>query len=294
MASSSTSSFALSCSVCGMLSQNPASFTDDRTSCVKCSVVAVLEARVSELEERLRSVEAAKRSYSEVLTGPAVRSDSVRSVSEASPPASSVQPGQDQGDFVTVRGKRSCKRKNLEHQPLPVCNRFAPLSVTPAEPDTLVIGSSIVRDVKLPAVSVRCYPGARVGDIEGNLRLLKQGGKRFRRVVIHAGGNDARRSQSEVLKVQVGAVCELAKSMSDAVIFSGPLPNLVNNEMYSRISAFNCWLSRWCKSNNVHFVNNHRAFWGRPELFRRDGIHPNLEGASLLSQNLAASLSHLN
>ncbi|KAK7922443.1 hypothetical protein WMY93_009345 [Mugilogobius chulae] len=56
-----------------------------------------------------------------------------------------------------------------------------------------------IRDVELPAASVRCYPGARMGDIEGNLRLLKQSRQRFRRVVIHAGGNDARRRQSEVL-----------------------------------------------------------------------------------------------
>lgn len=151
--------------------------------------------------------------------------------------------------------------------------------------------SSIVRDVKLPAVSVRCLPGARVGDIEGQLRLLKQGGRRFRRIVIHAGGNDVRRRQSEVLKLQVGAVCELAKSMSDAVIYSGPLANRVNDEMYSRHLSFNCWLSRWCKENSVGFVDNWGAFWGRPWLIHRDGIHPTLDGASLLSANMAASLS---
>lgn len=250
---------------------------------------------MTELEERLRRCEAkASASYSEVAVGSAANPCSARSVSRASPPAFPTQLGQDQGRFVTVRGKSSAKRKHLVHQPLPVYNRFSPLSDTPAEPDTLVIGSSIVRDVKLPAVSVRCYPGARVGDIEGNLRLLKQGGKRFRRIVIHAGGNDARRRQSEVLKLQVGAVCELAKSMSDTVIYSGPLPNRVNDEMYSRLSSFNCWLSRWCKENSVGYIDNWRAFWGKPGLIRRDGIHPTLDGAFLLAQNLADSFSHLN
>jgi lysophospholipase L1-like esterase len=109
--------------------------------------------------------------------------------------------------------------------------------------------------------------------------------------VIHAGGNDIRRRQSEILKVQVGAVCELAKSMSDTVIYSGPLPNLVNDEMYSRHLSFNCWLSRWCEQNYVGYVNNWSAFWGKPRLMRRDGIHPNLDGASLLSKNVADSLS---
>ena len=249
---------------------------------------------MSQLEERLRSIEAAKRSYSEVVTGTVARSFSGSSVSETSPPARPLQPGSDQDGFVTVRGRKSASQAHVAHQPLHVHNRFSPLSDAPAKTETLVIGSSIVRDVKLPAVSVRCYPGARVGDIEGNLRLLKQGGNRFRRVVIHAGGNDARRGHSEVLKIQVAAVCQLAKSMSDAVIFSGPLPNLVNDVMYSRHSSFNCWLRRWCNSNGIHFVDNWSAFWGKPGLIRRDGIHPTSEGASLLSQNLAASLSHLN
>lgn len=244
-----------------------------------------------ELEERLLKVEAeASASRSEAASGTAAGSsndsDSI-SVSETSPSAHPAQPGEDQGGFVTVQSKHKVKRKRIEHQPPNVQNREP-------EPDTLLIGSSIVRDVKLPAVSVRCYPGARVGDIEGNLRLLKQGGRRFRRVVIHAGGNDARRRQSEVLKLQVAAVCELAKSMSDTVIFSGPLPNLTSDEMYSRHLSFNSWLARWCKENSVSYVRNYEAFLTRPWLMRRDGIHPTLEGASLLAQNLADRLNHLN
>ncbi|XP_029985488.1 uncharacterized protein LOC115415946 [Sphaeramia orbicularis] len=281
----------LFCSVCCMYSELPASFTEDRSSCRKCSLVSGLEARVSELEARLCTLEAkAKPSYTQVAAGTAGRACSSRNVSVVSPPASPVQPGETRDGFVTVRGKRSAKRKNLVHQQLPVCNRFDPLSDTPAEPDTLVIGSSIVRDVKLPAVSVRCYPGARVGDIEGNLRLLQQSRTRFRRIVIHAGGNDARRRQSEVLKLNVASVCKLARSMADTVVFSGPLPNLVNDEMYSRFSSFNCWLSRWCPENDIVFIDNWRAFWGKPGLIRRDGVHPTWEGACLLAHNLAASL----
>lgn len=279
-----------------MQSQDFASFLDDKSSCVKCSTVVALEARVVQLEERLRRFEAeASASRSEVASGPASRSFSASSVSETSPSAVPPQQGIDQDEFVTVSRRHSAKRKTLEHHPLHVYNRYSPLSEsTPAEPDTLLIGSSIVRDVKLPAVSVRCLPGARVGDIEGNLRLLKQGGRRFRRIVIHAGGNDARRRQSEVLKLQVGAVCELAKSMSDTVIFSGPLPNLSNDEMYSRHLSFNCWLRIWCKNNSVIFHDNVEAFTGKPWLMRRDCIHPTLEGASLLAKNLADRLSRLN
>ena len=123
--------------------------------------------------------------------------------------------------------------------------------------------------------------------------MLAQSKSRFRRVVIHAGGNDARRRQSEVVKLNVTSVCKLAKTMSDTVIFSGPLPNLVSDEMYSRFSSFNCWLSRWCPENGVGFVDNWSAFWGKPGLMRRDGVHPTRDGAALLSRNISASLSLL-
>lgn len=255
-------------------------------------------------------MEELRSSYSQVLasglpdrapgnsvSGRVSSSGSYDSRPQRSPPAPPQQQGQeqveDQGRFVTVRKGKGAKRRDLVHQELHVCNRFSPLSDHMPARDTLVIGSSIVRDVNLPAGKTRCYPGARMGDIEGNLRLLKQSRQRFRRVVIHAGGNDARRRQSEVLKLQVAAVCELAKSMSETVIFSGPLPIRTNAEMYSRFSAFNRWLSSWCPQNDVVFVDNWSAFWGKPGLIRRDGIHPTSDGTALLARNLADSISRL-
>ena len=290
-----------------MSSKMPASFNDksDENRCIKCSFIIVLEARLTELETRLRAVEARPVSQaSEVATGIADRVEASDS-SEASPSASPVQPGQGQDQFVTVRKKRSAKRRHLDRPGLPVQNRFSPLNevcsperpppraplVKPnhATPDTLVIGSSIVRDVELPAATVRCYPGARAGDIEGHLRLLAER-RRFRRIVVHVGGNDLRRRQSEVLKTNVKTVCKLAQSMSDVVTFSGPLPpppNAVNDEMFSRIFGFNQWLSGWCPLNNVGFVDNWRAFWKKPGLIGRDGVHPTRDGSALLSRNMA-------
>ncbi|XP_024117260.1 uncharacterized protein LOC112138832, partial [Oryzias melastigma] len=244
MDSSPSSCSPLSCSMCHMFSEDPASFTEDSGRCVKCSRILDLEARLEQLEARARTVEA--KPASKVVTRSAGRATS--RANKASIPAPLPQPGetQDEDGFVPVGRKHSAKGKHLEHPKLLVCNRFSPLSDAPAEPQTLVIGSSEVRHVKLPAATVRCYPGARVGDIEGNLRLLAKSKSRFRRVVIHAGGNDARRRQSEILKLNVDSVCKLAKSMSDTVIFSGPLPNLVNDEMYSRFSSFNRWLAKRC------------------------------------------------
>jgi len=207
-------------------------------------------------------------------------------------PAVTVQPD----GWVTVRRSRKSTQKPAVHQPLHVSNQFSLLSDTPAEEHTLVIGSSIVRNVKIakPRTRVVCLPGARAGDVESCLKLLAKDKRRYSQIVIHAGGNDARARRSELTKINVESVCAYAKTLSDTVIFSGPLPNLQTDELYSRMSSFNRWLSRWCPANNVGYVDNWKTFWGKPDLMRRDGIHPTLDGARLISANMTKLITGLN
>ena len=250
------------------------------------------------MEKRIRDYEillqTPRPDVSRPTTQPVVEQPSVAQAS--SPPHLPVppeQPGTPE-KWVTVR-KRSSKPGPIGRTiPVHVSNRFSPLIDNLAEKPTLIIGSSIVRDVKTPAAIVKCIPGARTGDIENYLKLLAKDKRKYKKIIIHVGGNDTRRRQSEVTKVGVESLCTFAKTMSDSVVFSGPLPDLTSDDMFSRMSSFRRWLVRWCPDNDVGLVDHWNTFWGRSGLISRDGIHPTLEGSALISKNLTSFITHTN
>ncbi len=88
----------------------------------------------------------------------------------------------------------------------------------------------------------------------------------------------------------VKEVCELADMISDTVICSDPLPAYRDDEIHSRLLSLNGWMSKWCLEYNIGFIDNWTSFWGRPDLLKRDGLHPSWGGAALLSRNMAHSL----
>ncbi|KAL0176795.1 hypothetical protein M9458_029125 [Cirrhinus mrigala] len=114
-------------------------------------------------------------------------------------------------------------------------NRFAPLRET--ERDAVIVGDSIIRYI--PAI---LKDGESVGAI-----------------VLHAGVNDTRLRQTEVLKRDFSSLIETVRSTSPTtrIIVSGPLPT------YRR---------------------------GHERLFRADGLHPSRVGAELLSDNISRTL----
>ncbi|XP_031733370.1 uncharacterized protein LOC116399961 [Anarrhichthys ocellatus] len=254
-------------------------------SLAQTEVTQRLDARISEIEVRLRTMEA--KTLAAGVAG-AAQTD----VAPASRlPAAPEQPG----GRVTAPGRLKPGAKHSAcQQPPRVTNGSSAASRVDfsAEKPTLVIGSSILRNVKLakPEATVTCIPGARAGDIESYLKVLAKDNHKYSKIVIHVGGNDTRLRLSEITKVNVESVCTYAKAMSDSVVFCGPLPNLTNDEMFSRMSSFHRWLSWWCPANNVDFVDNWETFWGKPSLLRRDGIHPTLDGADLISANLTQFL----
>lgn len=290
MVSPVTSPVPISCSNCHMFSFSSASFYEGDI-CNHCRLLDRLETRLSDLEARLQVVES-KRSTTKLLTSvsqpPLIIPDNTNVAPASSSPTSPKQRGT-QGQWVTVRGKNSLRPRPADtHSPVPVANRYTPLADTPVVSRPLVIGDSVLRNVKLAnSTAAICIPGARVGDVESSLKLLANDKRNYIRIVIHVGGNDLRSRRSEVTKISFDSLCNTAKSLSKSVFISSPLPNLTNDEMFSRSLSLNRWLLRWCPANDVGFIDDWRTFRGRPGLIKKDCFHPTLEGAAQLALNLA-------
>ncbi len=69
-----------------------------------------------------------------------------------------------------------------------------------AEPRTLIVGDSIIRNVSTRTATTCCFPQATVSDVNKELRSIVMKHKTANRVIIHVGKNDIRKGQSEMLK----------------------------------------------------------------------------------------------
>ncbi|KAG1937809.1 hypothetical protein F2P79_018017 [Pimephales promelas] len=203
------------------------------------------------------------------------------------------------GPWITQRKTRA--RTRAASPPLPVFeistrNRFSPLR-EPERDDAVIIGTSIVRHVRANSdkgkVRTHCFPGARVLDVAAQVPEILNGDERVGAVVLHAGANDIRLRQTEVLKKDYRSLIETVRSTAPkaAIIVSGPLPTYrQGQERFSRLFALNEWLMSLCNEQRLHFVNNWHLFWERPRLYSTDGLHPSRIGAAVLSDNISKTL----
>lgn len=77
------------------------------------------------------------------------------------------------------------------------------------------------------------------------------------------GTNEVQSYHSERAKRNIGELCEFAKTMSDIVVFSGPLPAYWCKKKYQELISLQDGMSDWCQWNNVGFINNWAAFLGK-------------------------------
>ncbi|XP_048057796.1 uncharacterized protein LOC125275138 isoform X2 [Megalobrama amblycephala] len=169
-----------------------------------------------------------------------------------------------QGPWVLQQQKTLARPRTRTSPPPPppvfevsTRNRFCPLR------DAVVIGDSIVCHVHATTakgkVRSHCFPGAHVLDVTVQVPVILNAAENIGAVVLHAGVNDTRLRQTEVLKQDFRSLIKTVRATSPAtkIIVSGLLPTYQH---------------------------------GHKRLFRADGLHPSRIGADLLSENISKML----
>ena len=165
--------------------------------------------------------------------------------------------------------------------------------------NVVVIGDSVVRgidtvlcDQDRESRRLCCLPGARVQDISSGLqRNLEWEGKNPV-VVVHVGANDIGRTGTKVLQREYEKLGAKLKSRTNKVVISGLLPEpRANWRRVNNIKEVNAWLKDWCGRNGFEFMGHWHQYWGRWDLFRRDGLRLNRAGTRVLANRITRAVN---
>ncbi len=205
------------------------------------------------------------------------RFETLMNVDEESQNMTKLGSNQPAANIATNRRSRSSRRQHSAQ--------------SAAEPRTLIVGDSIIRNVRTRTATTCCFPQATVSDVNKELRSIVMKHKTANRVIIHVGKNDIRKGQSELLKQDFSELFDTLQRLEVQSFISGPLPARGTN-MFSRLIGLNTWLQRTCSTKGVKFIDNFNIFWGHRQLFKLDGLHPNKFGTRVLKDNFYFSLRH--
>lgn len=166
-------------------------------------------------------------------------------------------------------------------------------------PQVLVVGDSQVRYLDSTCVRDRSrwkcesLSGAgvkRVSEVaERRVREMEREGV----VVLHVGGNDVRAGGSEELVARYREMLGKIRESGRRCVVSGVLPRfwagragISVGEWLSRAIGVNERLKVLCREAGVSFVEEWDRFYGRRELYVRDGVHLSGKGVEVLRECL--------
>uniref|UniRef100_A0A3B4GIV5 SGNH hydrolase-type esterase domain-containing protein n=1 Tax=Pundamilia nyererei TaxID=303518 RepID=A0A3B4GIV5_9CICH len=147
---------------------------------------------------------------------------------------------------------------------------------------TLVLGDSVIRNVRMRGALTLSFPGATVVDIVDRIPNILASHPQANWLIIHIGTNDIPKQQSELMKLDFLQLFSLLGQLQVSAFISGPTPTCGRGiGRFSRLLSLNTWLSSACVSHGVGFINNFDAFWERrhQNLFGADGLHLNTWGS---------------
>lgn len=157
---------------------------------------------------------------------------------------------------------------------------------------TLLIGSSIIRDIKKDSYNIDrepvCIRGGRISDITASLLGIEE---EYENIILQVGSNDccSDRFNKDSFKDDYSILIQTAKSKGDNIVISSICPRL--DDKFGHIAEGNEILSRLSSDENCLFVNNDDIFRNsrgviRTELYNNDGIHLSHTGTVKLAEHL--------
>ena len=174
--------------------------------------------------------------------------------------------------------------------------RDAAVSRPPQAPETVIIGTSLVRGVSTHllkrGIDNACYtyPGADIPCIRSRVNHVLPRNSNPRQIVLQVGGNDLERHAPHAVRRQYDSlISEVKRSCPKSSILLGRIPprrhdGWTNNQ----IDKVNTYLEDRCKrGDDVHFVDSCPRF---PMQFNRDRVHFSRSGCKVYADKLACSV----
>jgi len=130
---------------------------------------------------------------------------------------------------------------------------------------------------------VCCLPGARARDVLGRVFGILKGEGEQPQLVVHIGTNViGRNSDWNVRQVSRQLGWKL-RARTNRVLFSGLLHVPRDSEMRNReTEQLNTRLQEWCRREGFRYLDNWSSFWGRWDLYKRNGLHLNQRDTNIL------------
>ena len=110
--------------------------------------------------------------------------------------------------------------------------------------------------------------------------------------IVYICTNDIHQGSLRYLSPTLGAYSTLKKSGS-CICVSGLMPIYSRGyRHFSRLLLLHTWLSLACDDYYVSYIDHFNLFWERRQLFRDDGLYPNMLGAKVLFAHFSYNTAH--
>ena len=139
---------------------------------------------------------------------------------------------------------------------------------------------------------VVCLPGAKIEAITKRVENIMGSGKGGS-VLVHAGTNNEEREGTTAIVRKYRKLVRTLKQMQvEQVILSRILPVGRRGHRYRncRGMAINMLVEKLCREEEVGFVDLWGSFFGRADMYMKDGLHLSGKGAAVFVDGLSAAV----